>query len=437
MNAENTSLEQVSARRKFIANLEPSRKGFVTNYPNFQHWKKMPSEKILAPKPLNIYVHIPFCAQQCSYCYYRTITGSRKSEMDQYVEALCREIEIAAKRFHLNERPILSVYFGGGTPTLLGEESLSKITETLHKHLSIDTTGEFEFTVEAEPVTMTEKKAKILQGLGVNRISLGVQSLSDDIIKLSNRQDTEKKVVKAIDFARKTGASVNIDLMSGLAGETPETWAYSVKRALSTEVESITVYKMELYANTQYYKDLRNNKIELPSDEQEIEFMRHGIEQFEQAQYKPWCFFTFTKGGDFVHVHAPSIWRGDDYYPFGTSAFGRLGNWLFQNTNDVEKYISLVNAGQNPISRGHEMTCLDGMVRDILLGLKLISLDLETFKNRYGIKLDVLCGSTMKQLESEGFITTSDSEIVLTSKGILHGDYAGKSLAKAMVQNAA
>jgi len=104
----------------------------------------------------------------------------------------------------------------------------------------------------------------------VNRISLGVQSLSDDIIKLSNRQDTEEKVLRAIDFAQGTGAVVNIDLMSGLAGETPDTWAYSVKRALETGVESITVYKMELYANTQYYKDVRNKTLDLPSDEQEL-----------------------------------------------------------------------------------------------------------------------------------------------------------------------
>ncbi|RKZ40650.1 MAG: hypothetical protein DRQ49_07715 [Gammaproteobacteria bacterium] len=268
MNTEDAHLEPT--RRGFLTNLEPSRRGFITNYPNFQHWKKLTSGDVLAPKPLNIYVHIPFCAQQCSYCYYRTFTGSRKSEIDRYVDAICREIEIAAERFHLKERPVLSIYFGGGTPTLLDEKSLSKITETLHKHLNIDSTNKPEFTVEGEPVTLIQKKADVLKRLGVNRISLGVQSLSDDIIKLSNRQDTEEKVLRAIDFAQGTGAVVNIDLMSGLAGETPDTWAYSVKRALETGVESITVYKMELYANTQYYKDVRNKTLDLPSDEQEL-----------------------------------------------------------------------------------------------------------------------------------------------------------------------
>jgi len=430
MNTEDAHLEPT--RRGFLTNLEPSRRGFITNYPNFQHWKKLTSGDVLAPKPLNIYVHIPFCAQQCSYCYYRTFTGSRKSEIDRYVDAICLEIEIAAERFHLKERPVLSIYFGGGTPTLLDEKSLSKITETLHKHLNIDSTHKPEFTVEGEPVTLIQKKADVLKRLGVNRISLGVQSLSDDIIKLSNRQDTEEKVLRAIDFAQGTGAVVNIDLMSGLAGETPDTWAYSVKRALETGVESITVYKMELYANTQYYKDVRNKTLDLPSDEQELEFMQYALEQFEQAQYLPWCFFTFTKGGRYEHVHAPSIWRGDDYYPFGTSAFGRLGNWLFQNTNEMEKYVSFVEAGEIPITRGHHLTSLDEMVRDVVLGMKLVHLDLKKFQRNYGFKLESFCGATMRQLESEGFISFSENEIVLTSKGMLHGDFVGKSLARSI-----
>ncbi len=421
-----------TARKGFITNLESSRRGFITNYPNFQHWKKATAEEILTNKPLNIYVHIPFCAQQCAYCYYRTLTGSRKSEIDRYINALCREIEIAAQRFNLKERSVISVYFGGGTPTLISGDNLSKIIETLHNNLNI--VDNYEFTVEGEPVTLIQKKAEILKQIGVNRISLGVQSLCDDIIKLSNRQDTEKKVVKAIEIAKSTGAIVNIDLMSGLAGETQETWAYTIKRALDIDVESITVYKTELYANTQYFKDVRNNKLELPSDEQELEFMRYAMEQFGQAQYLPWCFFTFTRNGQYKHVHAPSIWQGDDFFPFGTSAFGRLDRWLFQNTNEVEKYISLVEAGDSPIRRGHHLTSLDEMVRDVVLEMKLISLDLKKFQRKYGFKLDSFCGSTMKQLESDGFISFSEDEIKLTSKGILHGDYVGKSLGKSLME---
>jgi oxygen-independent coproporphyrinogen-3 oxidase len=415
-----------TTRRGYLTQLKPARRGFITNYPNFQHWKKSDADEVLAPQPLNIYVHIPFCAQQCSYCYYKTVQGSRKSEVDQYVDILCREIELATRHFHLDERPVRSVYFGGGTPSLLSESNLAQIVTCLRKNLSID--ADAEFTVEAEPVTLTQKKADALRELKVNRISLGVQSLCDEIIKLSNRKDTEEKVLKAIEMAQSTGASVNIDLMSGLAGETPETWAYSIKRALESNVESITVYKTELYANTEYFKEIRNDKLVLPSDEQELEFMQYALDKFAGANYLPWSFFTFTRDGKHEHVHAPSIWKGEDYFPFGTSAFGRVGNWLFQNTNDIPKYVSQIEANHLAIARGHQLTSLDLMVREVVLGMKLMKYQTHLFEDRFGFDLEKICAPAIEQLVNDGFVTLQNGELALTQKGILHGDYAGKSL---------
>jgi len=422
------------SRKRFIANLEPARRGFVTNYPNFQHWKKTDAAQVQPVPPLNIYVHIPFCAQQCSYCYYRTVTGSRKSEMDRYVDALCREIEMSSARFGLRERPVSSIYFGGGTPTLIDEASLTKITDTLHKCFSLDDDNMPEFTVEGEPVTVTQKKAGVLQKIGANRISMGVQSLSDDVLKLTNRQDTEEKVSRAIGFAQETGAVVNIDLMSGLAGETMDTWKYTVKRALETGVESITVYKTELYANTQYFKDLRNDKITLPTDEEELDFIRYAMEQFEEANFQPWCFFTFTRDGKYQHVHPTRIWEGEDYFPFGVSAFGRLGLQLIQNTNEVDNYVELVESGEAPINRGHRMTALDEIVRDVLLGFKLNFLDYGFFHDKYGFNLDALCGDSIEQLLQKGYVDRSDGKLVLTHEGMVQGDYSGKLMARALLE---
>lgn len=423
-----------ASRRRFIANLEPSRRGFVTNYPNFQHWKKTSPDQVQPVPPLNIYVHIPFCAQQCSYCYYRTVTGSRKSEMDRYVDALCKEIEMSSARFGLRERPVSSIYFGGGTPTLLDEASLTKITDTLHKYFKLEDGNMPEFTVEGEPVTVIKKKAGVLQKIGANRISMGVQSLCDDVLKLSNRQDTEQKVVRAINFAQETGAVVNIDLMSGLAGETMDTWRYTVKRALETGAESITVYKTELYANTGYFKDLRNEKITLPTDEEEIEFMHYAMQQFEEANYLPWCFFTFTKDGDYQHVHFSKVCEGEDYFPFGVSAFGRLGAQLFQNTNDVSNYVEQVERGETPIFRGHRMSAMDDMVRDILLGIKLNFLDYGYFYDKYGFNLEALCGPAISELTQKGYAVRADNRLVLTHEGMVQGDYSGKFLARSLLK---
>lgn len=426
----NVNLE--TARRGYLTQLTPARRGFITNYPNFQHWKKTSEAEVLGYPPLNIYVHIPFCAQQCSYCYYRTIQNSRKAEVDQYVETLCQEIKLATRKFHLNERVVKSVYFGGGTPTLLSGANLTQITDCLREHLTIPDSAEF--TVEAEPVTLTGKTAATLTQLGVNRISLGVQSLCDDIIKLSNRKDTEARVLKAIEIAQNTKASVNIDLMSGLAGETLTTWEYSVRKALESGVESITVYKTELYANTEYFKEIRKDNLVLPSDEQELEFMQYALDEFAKANYLPWSFFTFTRNGEYPHVHAPSIWRGDDYYPFGTSAFGRIGDWLFQNTNDVPKYREQIAAGELAVNRGHYLTAHDLMVRELVLGMKLMRYDLALFEEKFGFEAEKLCAAALDELLKEGFIRIENRIISLTGKGMLHGDYAGKRLGQDLLR---
>ena len=414
---------------------DPKRKGFVTNYPNFQHWRPMEPEALVNDEPLNIYLHSPFCIQRCAYCYYKTVNlrGKGKRErMQFYVDALCREIELASAKYNLQSRPIKSIYFGGGTPSLLYVDQLEQVVKTLHDNLDISVFNPPEFTLEAEPVTMTQEKADAFERFGVTRCSMGVQSFDDEIIKKSNRLDDEKSAVKAIELAMTTGATINIDLMSGLADETPEKWAHSVNTAIKTGIQSITVYKTELYINTPYYRDLRKQRLALPNDDQELELMQYAINQLEDAGYTPKSFTTWVKEGTPDHVHAPSVFRGDDNYAFGVSAFGKLGNTLFQNSNNEDRYAKLISEGQLPIQRGYKLTPLDNMIRDVVLGMKLITLDLNSFQKKYGFKLENLCGDTMKELEDEGYITVSDEEINLTDKGILYGDYSGKSLVKTL-----
>lgn len=407
---------------------KPSRKGFVTNYPNFRYWKKTSPGSLLSDEPINIYVHIPFCLQRCAYCYYKTYNlkgRGRNEKLERYVTALCQEIELTSNHFNLKRRPVISIYFGGGTPTILKGNQLHRIVEALHLNFSIDCP---EFTVEAEPVTFTKKMAEEFKELRVNRISLGVQSLCDEITTLSNRLDTKKKALEAIERAKETGAIVNIDLLSGLAGETKETWAETVENAISTDVESITVYKMELFANTDYFKSLRKKQIELPSDEQELEFMEYSLAKFEQGDYIPWSFFTFTKKDRYKNVYASSIWTGADCCAIGASSFGNLGKWLYQNTSELEKYLEYIESGALPINRGYHMTHLDEMLRAVALGMKLVRLDLSEFQRKYGFKFESLCGEPLEQLEAEGFVRRSNGSIEMTSKGILYGDYIGKQL---------
>jgi oxygen-independent coproporphyrinogen-3 oxidase len=414
---------------------DPSRRGFLTNYPPFRYWRPEASERFAQPGPLNLYLHVPYCIQRCEYCFYKvtTLGESRKVEIDRYVAALCLELERVSRRFHLDEQPVKTIYFGGGTPTVLSKDNLSRIFEVLHQRFKLDAP---EITVEAEPVTLVESKAAHLASLGVNRISMGIQSFKDEIVAKTGRVDTEEHARKAIGFAKSTGAVVNLDLMAGLAGDTDETWAYTVERAIESDVHSLTVYKTEVYTNSAYYTNIRQNTLVLPTDQDEVRFTNHAIDRLQAAGYLPVNFFTFTKGGGYMQQHSTSSWRGGETYGFGVSAFGLLRGHTLQNTSEVQRYISLVEEGQIPLARGYRLTARDLMTRDLSLGMKLIHFDRKEFKRRYGFDVLTFCGPTVAALVESGLVEVTPDTLSLTRRGLLWGDYVGHCLTDAMESTA-
>jgi oxygen-independent coproporphyrinogen III oxidase len=410
---------------------EPTRHGFLTNYPPFRRWRPEAIDRFYEPRPLNLYLHTPYCIQRCAYCFYKvtTLGENRKAEIDRYVSALCKELELVEQRFHLSEQPVKTIYFGGGTPTLLSKDNLSRIFEQLHRRFRLD---QPEITVEAEPVTLTESKAEHLKSLGVNRISMGIQSFSDEIVARTGRSDTEVHAHKAIELAKATSAVINIDLMSGLAGDTDETWAYTLERAIESDVHSLTVYKTEVYANSAYYVDIKRKTLQLPSDDAELRFTDQAIKRFEQANYLPVNFFTFTKSGGYAQQHASSSWQGRETYGFGVSAFGLLRGHTLQNTSELPRYVSLIEDGKLPLARGHRLTARELMTRDVALGMKLIRFDRKEFQRRYGFDVVALCGPAVQTLAQEGLVTVENDTLSLTAKGLRWGDYVGHCLAAAL-----
>ncbi len=404
-----------------------SRKGFIITYPMFRYWHKDAVEEGLSLKPLNLYIHMPYCIQRCAYCWFKTTTlkENRLKEIDRYVASVCRELEMAADHFDLRKRPVETVYFGGGTPSLMTEENIDKLFATLHANYNI---VDPQITFEGEPVTLTDRKAACLQRNKVNRISLGIQSFKEEIVFQTGRQDTEEDAFRAIELAKSTGADVNIDLISGLAGETPETWAYSVKRAIEADVHNITIYKLELYANTPYYSAERNQQISLPTDEQELELIQYAIAEMKKHNYLPSNSFTFTKGGGHAQQHTRSKWLGNDNYAAGVSAFGSVGRYNYQNMNDINGYIETIEKGEMPAFRGYNCTSFDLMVRDVVMGVKLVRFDHVDYRAKHGIDLLKICEDGLAELQEEGFVTVDDQHILLTELGVLYADYVGRVL---------
>jgi oxygen-independent coproporphyrinogen-3 oxidase len=404
-----------------------SRKGFIITYPMFRYWHKDAVDTGLKPQPLNVYIHMPYCIQRCSYCWFKTTTlkENRLKEIDRYVSAVCRELELGAKHFDLGKRPVETVYFGGGTPSLMTEENIDKLFATVHANFNV---VDPQITFEGEPVTLTDRKAACLARNKVNRISLGIQSFKEEIVFQTGRQDTEEDAFRAIELAKSTGADVNIDLISGLAGETMETWAYSVKRAIEADVHNITIYKLELYANTPYYTAERNQQITLPTDEQELELIKYAIAELKKHNYLPSNSFTFTKGGGYAQKHTRSKWLGNDNFATGVSAFGSVGRFNYQNMNDIHGYIETVEKGELPAFRGYNSTSFDLMVRDVVMGVKLVNLDHVDYRAKHGIDLLKVCDDGLTELQDEGFVTVDDQNISLTDLGVLYADYVGRVL---------
>lgn len=412
-----------------------SRKGFIITYPMFRYWQKDAVEEGLKPQPLNVYIHMPYCIQRCAYCWFKTTTlkENRLKEIDRYVSAVCKELEIAARHFDLQKRPVETVYFGGGTPSLMTEDNIERLFDTLRANYTL---ADPQITFEGEPVTLTDRKAAVLQRNKVNRISLGIQSFKEEIVFQTGRQDTEEEAFRAIELAKSTGADVNIDLISGLAGETHETWAYSVRRALEADVHNITIYKLELYANTPYYSAEKSKEISLPSDELELEFIRYALGELKKHDYRPVNTFTFTKGGVYDQKHTRSKWLGNDNYAAGVSAFGSIGRYNFQNMNDIHGYIETVERGELPAFRGYNCTTFDLMVRDVVMGIKLVDLNHRRFRDKHGVDLLKVCEGELAQLEEDGFLTVGDENITLTDEGILFGDYVGRALEGSLKRHA-
>jgi oxygen-independent coproporphyrinogen III oxidase len=408
-------------------NEPPNRDGFVVAWPPQRYWRSASEDDLTAEKPLHLYFHIPFCLQRCRYCFFKIeiLSESSHAVRERYVNALCREIEQVADTHRLRGRPVKSIYFGGGTPSVIQPEQLARIKKTIEQCFRLD---DPEFVFEIEPITLNNRMIDGLADLGVNRISFGIQSFDDRVVALTGRHDTDAKNSKAIERALDTGAVVNVDLLSGLEGETTESWQHSINRAIALGVHAVTVYKLELYSNAHYMNDIRQGKLSLPSADQEIQFARWGLARLRESGYSPSTYFTFTREGKYPQRHIISRWRGEDMYGFGASAFGTVAGHSRQNISEIDAYLERVENGVSPTQRVLEISSADHMMRDLVMGLKTTTIDLTEYKRRHGIGLEWVLAEDLAHLSHEGLIEIGDDSLRLTDEGILYGDYCGRYL---------
>lgn len=405
---------------------------FVSNYPPFSQWTNESLSEVqdamAAPPndvPLGLYLHIPFCRKRCKFCYFKVFTDKNAKEIEQYVSALCREIELVSKLPVMGERPFRFVYFGGGTPSFLSSKQLTSLVDRLRENINWDLAEEVTF--ECEPGTLQEGKIKTLKELGVTRLSLGIENFSDKVLEDNGRAHLSKEVYKAWDWIKEAGfANVNIDLISGMVGESWDNWKYNIEETLKLSPESVTIYQMELPFNTVYSKDILGNKIETPVADWETKrkWLNYAFDQFLDAGYHVSSGYTVVKNPEKVNFsYRDNLWQGSDLLATGIASFGHISGVHYQNKPDMKQYLEdLHEHGRLPINRAMRPTDRQHLIREMILQLKRGYLEVAYFQDKFDVNILEVWADEFEQHRADELLTFTEERIELTRKGLLRVD---------------
>ena len=405
---------------------------FISNYPPFSQWQKEDLELVTSamaapPRdvPLGLYLHIPFCRKRCKFCYFKVFTDKNAKEIETYVSALCREIELVSQQPVMGGRPFRFVYFGGGTPSFLSSRQLTSLVERLRQNINWDLAEEVTF--ECEPGTLQENKIKTLKDLGVTRLSLGVENYSDVVLKENGRAHLSKAVYRCWDWIQAAEfENVNIDLISGMVGETWDNWKDNIKKAIEMSPESVTIYQMELPFNTVYSKDILGNKIETPVADWQAkrEWLNYAFDEFLSAGYHISSAYTVCKDRSKVNFsYRDNLWQGSDLLATGIASFGHISGVHYQNLPEMKQYLdALLERGELPLGRAMRPTAKQMLIREMILQLKRGFLEVPYFTEKYGVNILEQWSTEFADHQSNEMLVVTPERVELTRKGLLHAD---------------
>ncbi len=402
---------------------------FVSNYPPFSQWKPESVNDALAAldkparvnDPLGLYIHIPFCRKRCKFCYFKVYTDKNATEIEVYLDALIKENELYSNHAAFQGRQLRFAYFGGGTPSYVSEKQLLYLVEGLNRHVSWENAEEVTF--ECEPGTLNKAKLEALKEIGVTRLSLGIEHFDDMVLELNGRAHLSPEVYRAYDWAREVGfPQINIDLISGMMGETDDKWHETIRRAIELEPDSVTIYQMELPYNTIISQEMIQEGKSSPIADWETKrkWMNYAFDQFQDHGYRIASSYTLVNGKkDCRFIYTDALWHGGDMIGLGVSSFSHFDGVNFQNAHNFEEYVRILNSDQLPIFRAVSLTPKQQLIREMILQLKTGSLDLKYFRAKFGIDVWQEFQPVYKQLNDERLLEKSNGSIALTRRGIL------------------
>jgi len=368
-----------------------------------------------------VYLHIPFCKSRCSYCDFATDVYKSGEIVDRYVDALTSEILAA----HDEKNPpanaggsdlsIDTIYFGGGTPSLLTPLQLEKILSAVDKQFAVQ--PEIELTVEMNPATVTLEKLKDYRSLGVNRASFGVQTFDDTELKRLARGHNADDARMTFRLLRDAGfENISFDLIAGLPRQTLADWERNLDEALTLQPEHLSLYLLEIHDGTPLATQVRDGRQPMPDEDLAAEMYELMLDKVTAAGYAQYEISNFARTG-FESRHNTKYWRLEPVYGFGVSAHSFDGSQRYANERDTAKYVSLIEgSGGADVMREQ----IDAASEFIFLGLRLNKgIDAAEYKTRFGIDLHQKYSAELKEIRDAGLIETDGRNFRLTRRGML------------------
>jgi oxygen-independent coproporphyrinogen-3 oxidase len=409
---------------------------FIANYPPFSFWRPehLPAAEAALQRPprpntpLGLYLHIPFCRKRCKFCYFRVYTDKNARDVEVYIAALLKEVELYAATPAVQRRPLHFVYFGGGTPSYLSATQLTELVTALKRLMPWDRAEEVTF--ECEPGTLQQHKLAALKDLGVTRLSLGIENFDDDILTENGRAHRSPEIFKAYQWARDLGfPQINIDLIAGMVGETEGNWQECIRKTIELGPDSVTIYQMELPHNTVYSQQLRlagangggpGTIADWPTKRRWVDA---AFTRLQEEGYQISSGYTLVKDKQRTSfVYRDGLWHGADLLGTGVASFGHVSGVHMQNVDDWEHYVGTLEQGRLPLYRALPVRPQELLIRELILQLKTGHLRPAYFQQKFGSDVLDTFGPVFARHQAAGHLTYAPEEVTLTRQGLLQVD---------------
>ena len=364
---------------------------------------------------ISIYIHIPLCVRKCAYCDFASYAG-RMEEREGYVRAVCCELRTQAAFF--GRRRVRTVFFGGGTPTLLTGAQVQRIMDTLREGFALSLDAEI--TMEGNPGTLTRESLAAYRRAGVNRLSLGVQSLDDALLAAIGRIHTAEQAKEAVRMAREAGfANLNLDLMFGLPGQTAEQWADTLKAAIALAPEHLSCYSLILEEGTPLHAQAARGECAPLPDEDAVCRMDDITQQLTRAAgYAQYEVSNFARPG-FACRHNIVYWECEPYLGVGLSAHSDMDGCRFYNPSDWEAYMRIARSGVSAREREGDGTREERMFERMMMGLRQTrGVDGLRFARDFGVTPEEAWPEPIARMTRDGLIVREGDRLRLTSRGM-------------------